>query len=228
MKNIKAKEIINIILDLIKKHYISIVQLTIALFIVYLQFSKERPSIIQVGNIGERSLYVSWITGKQNRSCLFAHTDKFNQFRFACESINKTRTHLLEIKNLTPDTNYSIYIISGTKTTKYSQKVKTITQREEAPQLPEPAYGVVVDEEGVGIPGAIVTISPATPEYHHPVITETNSFGNFSVDISPIMYKADKLFIRAVGNLNLDGQQLIDQKIHAPFPPIRVEKTFNE
>lgn len=205
------------------KRQVSILSIILGLVsILILQiFKSPIPLRLTIANLGSTSAAVVFMTYQPTNACAYVYQPKqFLKGRLLCNQ--ETTTHLLAVKDLEPETNYQIIIRSGLRITKQNTPSFTTLQiQQEAPSLPEPAFGRVRTQNGNPVKNALILVFP-DKDIAKGVATKTNDQGNFSLDISSFDKIATTVTVDASTVEGLWGNQTFPVQYHAPFNDIVV------
>ena len=219
--------IFSTIKNFIQKYFkviIPTILILLVILITLLTLFVFRPArYVRIVNMGSRSAGVAWVSQKKTSGCMIAINPK-NIFKSkkACDDGRKN-LHLISIKGLSPDTNYKLLYIHGTRI-KYHHKLRfqTNTERTEQPPFPNPGYGSVINQHESPEVGALVIITPHTNENIYPVAAITNIDGNYAVDFEEISRKSDQITLEAIGSNLTWNERYLSSNIHTPIPFIKV------
>lgn len=139
------------------------------------------PSEVRIANVTDSSLAISWVTDKPTQGGIVLSTQQSPILRrlgfFACsflsfkcwafgdEIANPGTTHLVFLKNLTPQKPYYYRIFSGGRLWKFDKEGKILPSLETAPilenlSLPNPFFSRIYKADGkTPLAGALVYIS---------------------------------------------------------------------
>lgn len=187
-------------------------------FLVTPEFESVRPA-----NMGTKSFDVGFFTKKLSKGCVIVMSE-FNPLSWqkTCEK-EKRKTHLIRISNLDPDQEYQLVLVNGLriKTSKVL-KVKTGQVNDQAPVVPNPAFGSVVGRNRELVPGSLVYIYPYSSKFSYPVATITNFDGNYAVDLGLLENVEDILIIEAIASAGIWNNIQASVEWTEPLPAITV------
>jgi len=157
----------------------------------FLQASPEiTPKQLKITNVTDQSLTISWITEEQtsgfikydlNKDLSLIASDDRDQSN---DQTGNFSTHHVTLKNLQPQTTYLFKIGSGGKVfddNGESYQTKTGPTLQEAPPAKDVAYGVIADQTGNPLEGAIVYLSLPNAV---PQSTLSKTSGNWALTLS--------------------------------------------
>ncbi len=177
-----------------------------------------------VGNMGATSFAVGWNTQRTSRGCVVVYKDlgKPGKWIWKCEK-ELAYTHLVEVKGLEPESEYGVIVIDGVWVSfKRIVPVNTKPISEQAPPLPQPAYGSVTDPNGIGADRALVVLYPESSEFVYPILGLTNDQGRYAFDLGEVVYSKEYLRLEAVASGGVWAEQKTLTNLTQPVPSIKV------
>lgn len=189
------------------------------------------PEMARVANQSAHGFFVSWVYERPAAGCVAAYAG-IKDMVVKCGK-NKLRLHFVEVSGLNPETNYSVFILTGLKVvrvqTPFYRQVSTLAVGDAFPKLPQPGYGSVVDGNGRPIPEALVLVyRHVSDRFYFPAAAFTNEEGNYAVDLSNLEptnqpFTVGSYLVEAVDQTGKTTKQIFDREFHSPFPPIKIE-----
>ncbi|OGV93831.1 hypothetical protein A3B57_01495 [Microgenomates group bacterium RIFCSPLOWO2_01_FULL_47_10] len=189
----------------------------------WLWYTSPIPLRVLPVNPGSQSYSLAFMTMPAAKTCLIVQEKgKLTIHQMACDQLAVT-THLLSMKKLTPQTSYTLTLISGLRVTRRSLPTLTTNSiSQTAPPLPEPSYGSVIDEQGIPVKDALVIVFP-DQDISRAVATITNVQGNFAVDISPFINQTENLTLDLSSVNGFWDNQTVPKQYHTPYPTLIVK-----
>ena len=191
-------------------------------FYLYTTYSQEFR--IFPANVGSQSFSVAWSSEKEGKGCVVAIPQKnLKGVKLLCQKEDKSNIHILNFKQVIPDTTYNIYYINGLHLKRPNiNSVITLPISEEQPPLPNPAYGSVINIYEAKAKNTLVLLTAQTPSFQYPLVTITNNSGNYSLDLNGFNEIPDSYRLEATLDGKIWNDKYIDASIVSPIPQITV------
>lgn len=182
-----------------------------------------RPVRVRSANVGTHSFSLGWFSKKPSKSCVVAvKSFKYQDLVIKCEK-HKSLTHLVEVKGVRPDSYYYLGLIDFPRLSVNKILPVTTTKiSDQPPQLPEPAFGGVIDQNSEPVEGVLIYIEARLSEYSYPVAALTNREGNYAVDMGLNINKAEVFFLDAVSSGGIWAEKMVSKQFKTPIPTIIV------
>ncbi len=181
------------------------------------------PVRVRPANVGTHSFSVGWFTERPTKGCVLAASSfRYQDWVRGCDQ-RKDWVHLVDVKGVESGNSYYLILIDFPRITwQRIVPVTTMKVSEKPPQLPEPAFGGVIDQDQSPVEGALVYIEARSLEFSYPVAAVTNEAGNYAVDMGPNVFKAETFFLDAVSSGGVWAEKMISKKFKTPVPTIIV------
>lgn len=195
---------------------------------------QEEPKNIRISNITDTSFDVTYTTDGNVIGAISYGTSKTSLPDIATNE-KSTKTHQINVQNLTPNTTYYFTITSGTNEYSDSGNPYTVTT---GPTLPKPTEkkqisGVILNTDGTNADSVLVYV---TTSGANTISTVTSSLGSFEIDASYLRSSdlSSYFTLSPTQTLNLigvtSGQEtsavfLLSES--DPLPPLTLSQTYN-
>jgi len=199
------------------------------------------PQDVEITNISDTSLIVSWITNQEANGMIMLTPTKGKQVSVFDErdqegSQGKYLTHHVAARGLEPDTSYEIVILSNGKQFRNGTNpwvAKTFVSLSANPGKLEPAYGTIVKTDGSPAGGALVYV---TLEGAQPLSALANASGSWLVPLtlarnvngSAYIPPGERLNEHIATRLGNESAAAVTDTLNdSPVPEITLGKTYD-
>lgn len=180
---------------------------------------------MRVANLASRSFSVVWMTNNPGKGCVLAMRYGLPvNFIWECGPPS-SQAHLVTLKNLRPNTRYVMMGWQwGLPAWRSPLWVTTLSEREDPPLLPRPAYGTVYGENEERLVNVLVYVYTMTNQPQYPVAALTNDTGNYAVNMANLMRLGDSFVVEGHLSPEVWSRNEADSRYMTPLPPLHLRR----